>query len=443
MRAKVRLLVVLVLLFSSSVQAATAKRRCDISLQSLGWYEKVKRLADQTSLSRIFKKNGYRPPRRSYVLAARIVPGLGQPAFQYFSLRNTGFVYSPRRYWPASTIKIWAALNALITLRAFGLDGQAHLSMLDSYGWFQDTAYDLYKHLSNESYDRLMRIAGLKQVNRFAHRKKYGVPNIVLHRGYGGGGVRLSPRIRFQQAGKTGVIPRRYWRKTHPRCRRNCTTLLDLQEIVRRVVLHQELPLQERFPLYARDARRWRRAMKTYWKWVQPGIREALGADAQTYNKTGSVPGNHMLDNALVVSKHGRFLLTLAAPWPHRYYSVSLSLRELNELARQTLLAIRSMPSPALRLQADSGIRMQARLSLDVESTKHIRVEVKAGEATQIQVWLGKIPVPMVRKKQSFFGELRLSQNSRPILVVQAMQRGNVVGYRVFGTTHHKALRCP
>ncbi|TNE51784.1 MAG: hypothetical protein EP343_02675 [Deltaproteobacteria bacterium] len=406
---------------------------CPIQKSSLDWFTKAKLLANKGYLAKAFRKVRYRRPRRSFALVAKVVEGAGQPAFQYYSLGDTGFVPSPRKFWPASTIKIWSALSALMTLKQYGATGESQLSLFDPLGVFAGTAQDLMKEITNENYDRLTRIAGLQSLSEFSERKKYGLPNLVVQRGYAGGSVRRSPKIRFLESGRVGVIPTRRWSQRNPNCRSNCTTLFEIQEIVRRVGLHHELPVAERFPIYASDATRWKTSMLTYWKWIQEGVEAALGKGAKIYNKAGSVPGNHFLDNAFVDSDLGRFLVTVASPWPRRHYTVDYSLRNLNELARQSLNAILGDPKARPILQADSGLMLVA-VKASSASSRQFSVEVKGADIVNLTAWLGQ---QRLRVRRVRAGTFRVSGsfrgNGKRILVFQGYAGGQLIAYRSVG----------
>lgn len=415
------------------VQFSSAEAQCVLKPSPLNWQQKARLVATTTLLPRHFRKYRYRPPRRSFALAAKIVPGVGQPAFRYYSLGNTGFVESPRRFWPASTIKIWAALGSLMTLKRMGVSGEARLLLFDPLGVFSGQLHDLMKEITNENYDRLLRVAGLKSLNSFSKSEKFGMDSLVVQRGYAGGSVRYSPTLRFQQAGRSGKIRARRWRRRHPKCRSNCTSLFAIQEIVRRIGLHSQLPKKERFPIFTSDVERWKTQMLTYWKWTKDGIEAVLGRGAKIYNKAGSVPGNHFLDNSYIESNLGRFLLTVASPWPRRHYTVDLSLRNLNELARQTLNVVVSDSSPGPLLQPNAG-RMKVKVAARARSSKRFTATVQAKGVSRLRAWIGQ---RLLRVQNRGRGKFRLRgrfpQSGDQLLVLQGYAGERLVSYRSQG----------
>ena len=119
---------------------------------------------------------------------------------------------------------------------------------------------------------------------------------------------------------------------THPECpdKGNCSTLFELQESLRRLALHREIPRSERFPVGRADRRRLMVALSRSHKKLGNGPVEALGHRVEIYNKAGRYPGDDHLDNALVIDTVNgrRYLLAMSVPYssPKEPDSVTLIL---------------------------------------------------------------------------------------------------------------------
>jgi hypothetical protein len=119
-----------------------------------------------------------------------------------YSLGKSGFAHSSGLFWPASTIKLAAALGALERLRALGVDGNATIELKDSYGRYRGRFAWLYQRAisqsTNRDYDRLVRIAGLDFLNQRFFRR-LGLRHTVLQCPYGGAStLGNSPELRFR-----------------------------------------------------------------------------------------------------------------------------------------------------------------------------------------------------------------------------------------------------
>jgi hypothetical protein len=150
--------------------------------------------------------------------------------------------------------------------------------------------------------------------------------------------LRRSPRITFREGVRRGVIPERVGAGRHPECpaEGNCTTLYELLSVLRRVVLHRELPSEERFRIDEADAEALRRALYHSRSRLALGAEAALGP-VRVWNKTGTVPGDERLDHGLVedVTTGRRYLVALAMK------QATTTNGDAQELTRQALLAIR------------------------------------------------------------------------------------------------------
>ena len=129
------------------------------------WEQKVRHLIDRQTLSQAFAQADYRLPKGSYVYAARILPNrVGGLAYVFYEAGQGAF---SEDFWPASTVKVLAALGALDFAADQGFSGQATVTFKSQRGktLFSDRLQEIYKRAirvsSNADYDRTLQIAGL------------------------------------------------------------------------------------------------------------------------------------------------------------------------------------------------------------------------------------------------------------------------------------------
>lgn len=180
-----------------------------------------------------------------------------------------------RSWWPASNVKLYAAVAALERLNALGFSNRASVTfrydkkeVTNSVRWLVRQAIT---PSNNVAFDRLVEIVGMDDLNQKFFTARNGFFSTVLQRGYSGrvkdpettrGSLRESPPLVITEGSKSMEIParvsqRRYDCPDHG----NCTTLLELAETMRRVMLHEYLPPRERFNLTKSDLRLLREAL--------------------------------------------------------------------------------------------------------------------------------------------------------------------------------------
>lgn len=142
---------------------------------------------------------------------------------------------SAGNWWPASSIKLWAAIGAYKTLYSVGLDGDSPLILKNRYGRVlqRTTANSIVRATirvsSNKGYDTLARIARLDLINHYALLHK--MDSTYLGQAYASGSLDDSPAL---WSGSKLYLPAFHSRHPARRCkeRSNCTSLLDLQKIL-------------------------------------------------------------------------------------------------------------------------------------------------------------------------------------------------------------------
>lgn len=332
-----------------------------LRLSEVGWLEQARAQADVDTLERSFEASAYAPPEGTLLLAARVDEGAQQPSFRYYSLGNTGFLHSEGRFWPASTVKLAAAVGALQTLAGHGLTADAVVRFDHPQEGYDGTVRDLLEQAlvpsSNSAYNHLLVLAGFDELNEGMLTEAAGFPTLTIQRRFQEIGdrahARWSPPIRFSEGGREGVIAARRGVSRHPTCPNdgNCGTLFELLDLMRRVTLHAELPPRDRFRLHPRDAAELVGMLGVGRSRMWPGAEEALGAGTRVFNKTGTVRDDDRLDHGLVVHAPSgrRFLLALSVPWEGSDEDTA------SELARRTLLAILADDDPPAPVQRDAG----------------------------------------------------------------------------------------
>src|SRR5438309_2320085 len=98
-------------------------------------------------------------PDGGKVLAARIYGGGSSPAYGYFEAGGGGFTGG---FFPASSIKLLAALGALDFARSLGFTGDA---VVDGGYTIHDYYDAALRWSSNEDYSELVRIAGVDRLH--------------------------------------------------------------------------------------------------------------------------------------------------------------------------------------------------------------------------------------------------------------------------------------
>jgi hypothetical protein len=169
-------------------------------------------------------------------------------------------------WWPASTVKLYAAIAALERARAMGYPPLAWLT----FHYEGEEGEPVRLRLSqivrraivpsdNAAFDQLVELVGFDELHERFFSARNGFTNTVFLRAYGGRNRdpetgfsrnRRSPAITIEHGGRRRRLePRdgagRYECPDHG----NCTTLRELAEAMRRVMLHERLPEDQRFAL--------------------------------------------------------------------------------------------------------------------------------------------------------------------------------------------------
>ncbi len=213
-------------------------------------------------LSSLLRARGFEPPKgfKALVVAVELdVEGrpTAERAYDYL-----GGARESANWNPASTVKLYSAIGALVRLSEGGLaPSSTQVVFHDRRGPRRHAADELVRQAlvdsDNIAHNRLVQLAGYDRLNQGVLGGTYAPA--AIRRPYARGAwrglgahvdLRVAPRITLQQ-GEFGIeLPStRSSSPTACRARAACTSLADLASAMRRVMLHRVLPPEERYAL--------------------------------------------------------------------------------------------------------------------------------------------------------------------------------------------------
>lgn len=396
------------------------------------WDERAQRVIDPDALAAAFARVGYSLPTGTEVYAVQVVDGAAGPAYVLYEAGDGAF---SQGFWPASTIKVLAALGALDYAASMGFTGAARITFETG---FADTLRAICDRAirvsSNADYDWTVRVAGFDRLNDEFLTVERGFPSVVIQRSYTGEGVRRSPAMTIEEGARNEHVPARdgIGADRCPPRDGNCTNLFELTEGLRRLVLHDEVPAAERFDIAAADVAALTDAIcGSTSSEIEPGAERVFGPGLRVCNKTGTVMGDDYLDHGLVeVSATGaRYLVALAVPEQGSY---TTSVEAATTVAEQVLRALASFAG-GLPIQPDSGVPIVVQLD-DHGTTggrRSYTITVEAHGADHVEVWagrwrLGETAGPGPRFSLSY----DFSSGGERLLSIRASRDGAPVGFR-------------
>lgn len=267
------------------------------------------------SLDADLRATGFKMPENANVYAVRVVEG---PEGRIYEQYEAGGGALAVNFWPASSIKVLAALGALDLARSLGYSGAATVTFDDDVpaGTLRSIYEPAIRDSSNFDYDLLVRIAGLDRINAEFLTAANGFPVTSINRSYSGLEFGESPAMIFSEGERKTYVPARKAERA-PECEGNCSNLFEMAESVRRIVLNDQLPVEQRFDLDPGDVKALTKALLDAEGFFDVSVAKALGTGARVYSKPGDADGLDCLDVAFIQSKSGRRFL-LAATVPHR-----------------------------------------------------------------------------------------------------------------------------
>ncbi|MBI5488689.1 MAG: hypothetical protein HY905_15250 [Deltaproteobacteria bacterium] len=397
------------------------------------WERKARRVIDRTTLAAAVRKVPFELPEGFAVYAARIVPGVGGPAYVLYQAGTGAFT---QEFWPASTVKVLAALGALDFVHSLGLTGAAQVA-------FDSGATDTLRAIidrairvsSNEDYDLTVLVAGLDRLNQEFLTAERGFPTTVLERSYGGGSVRSSPGMTLTEGERTERVGARRGRASYG-CpdNGNCADLFELTEAIRRVVLRAEIPEAERFELDASDLAALDDALcNADSSSFLDGARAAFGVEPRICHKTGSSREDEALDHGLIEdpATGARYLLAAEIPGEG---DIPEARERLSALAEQVLRALAKQHG-GLMLQPDAGVPLVVQVDR-AESGGRRRggrwvLTIDAPCADELAVWVdGRKSEAAAGEGSRFTVETRATPPGDHLVIVVASREGVRIGYR-------------
>jgi hypothetical protein len=370
----------------------------------------------------------------------------------WYSRGDTGFIVPQTMFHPASTVKLGTSVAALMFAAQHGLTGEAHVEFDDVSGNYSGRIRDIYHNTlmysSNADYNRLGAIAGFDTLNEQLLSPRWGLPNMAIQSRYGGrgrgAGFRNSPEIEWREGSSEGVIPERNSEAPAPACNGNCTTLFELQEILRRVMLHHELPPEERFPIVDDDIARIHEHLLITRDRLQSTPEDTIGGeDVQVFNNVGRIPGTVLVENAFLLQPETgrRAFAAVSIGFPRSLGDDSTNtVSWLSALCRNSLLAVLDRDHEGPGLQHNAGIPMTVTVSANAESaTALLRLDIRVNDADRVMVWRNRERVAEVTPEQwneialPFYVLSEITQPAEPwVLTVEARQGEEAVSYQAW-----------
>ena len=267
------------------------------------------------SLDSVLRASGYDVPDNASAYAVRVVEG---PESRIYEQYQAGGGALAGDFWPASSIKVLAALGALDFAGSLGYSGGAMVTF--DGGGPSRTLRSIYepaiRDSSNYDYDLLVQIAGLDRLNGEFLTARNGFAVTSISRSYSGLEFQESPAMIIEEGDRRTYVPVRSARRD-PECKAgNCSNLFEMTESVRRIVLSDQLPAEQRFDVHPDDLEALTGALLEAEGFFADAVSRALGAGARIYSKPGDADGLDCLDVAFVESKGGKRFL-VAATVPH------------------------------------------------------------------------------------------------------------------------------
>jgi hypothetical protein len=276
---------------------------------------------DTTTLPTLMADKDYDHSPHFKALVVKI-SGTPEAGFTFTSFDFNGTSRHFDNWWPASNVKIFPAAALLQLLSQKGFGPAARLTFL-----YEGKSYAVrlkklisraITHSKNRSYDQTVEATGCKNLNTRFFTPTNGIRHTVLMRSYthrvviegtdGEGSTRHSPSIKIRQGDEKVTIPEvtdhtdyssrncggiDEKNQTRPpdKFQGNCTTLRDLSEVMRRIMMQERLPKHEQYAISADNVALLRAALagdRARGNNIIDGLKKGMaGIEATFYHKPG------------------------------------------------------------------------------------------------------------------------------------------------------------
>ena len=238
------------------------------------WWKRVG--VNTTALPKLMAEEGFKPPQKFMALIIEFTFDetrqvvVKERAFDYrgTSSQNSGWN-------PASAIKIFAAIAALRRIDELGFSSRAHVTFHGAQN-YTTTVHELIEaaiiNSNNIAYNRVAQLASFDKLHNELLTAKFGITQTALNRGYElskwqemgeNPSLRVSPSITLVEGNKKTTLPAANSKANAVCSSAACTSLQDLAESSRRLMLQEQLPAEESFNLKTEDLIMLRRAMRS------------------------------------------------------------------------------------------------------------------------------------------------------------------------------------
>ncbi len=229
-----------------------------------------------TELPKLMAAEGFKPPQKFMALVIEFTFDdkreviTRERAFDYkgTSSLNSGWN-------PASTVKLFAAISALKRIDELGFSSRAKVTFKSKKN-YSTTVGELIQaaiiNSDNIAYDRVVQLASFDKLHTETLTAKFGITQTALNRAYEqtkwkslgeNPSLRVSPEIVLTEGKKSVKLPAVSSKAPAVCSSGACTSLQDLAESTRRLMLQEQLPEAESFNLKREDLLVLRRAMRS------------------------------------------------------------------------------------------------------------------------------------------------------------------------------------
>ncbi|MGB1699818.1 MAG: LysM peptidoglycan-binding domain-containing protein, partial [Nannocystaceae bacterium] len=219
------------------------------------------RVTSSDDLEALMRAEGFSPPKKFKALVT-VIDFDGQRKVKARRRYGYGKTADDVYGWnPASTVKIYAAVAALLRIEKKGFTRKASVRFYGRKGKYETTVEELVEasliKSDNIAHNRLVQLAGFDNLNQTFFSARNGFKKSAISSAYETkkwipmgekASFRETPKIVLRERGKRRTIPAAVG-EAKPHCAGGaCTSLLDLSEGVARIMLDQ-LPASKRYAL--------------------------------------------------------------------------------------------------------------------------------------------------------------------------------------------------